>query len=44
MRKLIIEFIGMFIIVATVGNAIVSGSSLAPIAIEARTLSSDIYA
>lgn len=38
MKKLIIEFIGTFILVFTVGNAIVSGSSLAPLAIGAALM------
>ncbi len=38
MKKLIIEFIGTFILVATVGNAVVSGSSLAPLAIGASLM------
>jgi aquaporin Z len=38
MKKLIIEFIGTFILVATVGNALVSGSSLAPLAIGASLM------
>ncbi len=38
MKKLIIEFIGTFILVATVGNATVSGSLLAPIAIGAALM------
>jgi len=38
MKKLIVEFIGTFILVATVGNAIVSGSVLAPLAIGASLM------
>ncbi len=38
MKKLIIEFIGTFILVFTVGNAIVSGSPLAPLAIGASLM------
>jgi aquaporin Z len=38
MKKLIIEFIGTFILVATVGNASVSGSPLTPIAIGAALM------
>lgn len=38
MKKLIIEFIGTFILVATVGNAVVSGSILAPVAIGAALM------
>ena len=38
MKKLIIEFIGTFILVATVGNAVVSGSVLAPLAIGASLM------
>lgn len=38
MKKLIVEFIGTFILVATVGNAVVSGSVLAPLAIGASLM------
>ena len=38
MKKLIVEFIGTFILASTVGNALVSGSPLAPLAIGASLM------